>query len=205
VCADARVQGRGRFLCREHIRALTVENIFPGMVSGRMEAKSFRQWQQKADELAFIRKAMAPLGGRRDKQIVREYFKEWKAFIESVLGDKKLEAQLKEYFKKWKEASVKSLHLKKVKEIIRAMLLGNSLSVNFGVWKDIWQTNKDKVCACVNAFWTSLLLLSQSFPPKCADADIQKQIPGSEDTHGSVYKDSARAPHTSKAQNRSLS
>ena len=36
------------------------------------------------------------------------------------------------------------MQLKRVKEVIRAMILGNSYKVNFEVWKEIWQTNKDK-------------------------------------------------------------
>ena len=48
------------------------------------------------------------------------------------------------YFKKWKDLCAKSLRLKRVKEIIRAMILGNAVSINFGMWKDIWRTNKDK-------------------------------------------------------------
>jgi len=160
------------------------------MVSGRMEAKSFRQWTQKAAELAFVRKVMAPLGGRRDKQIVREYFQEWKAFVDSVLGEKKKETELKEYFNKWKASCAKSLHMKKVKEIIRAMIMGNSLSVNFALWKDQWQTNKDKVRAFVlfgMPFATKIFSISATFPWKHADADIHEQIPGSGDTHGSVH------------------
>ena len=44
----------------------------------------------------------------------------------------------------WKSSCAKSTHLKKVKEVIRAMILGNAVSINFALWKEIWQTNKDK-------------------------------------------------------------
>jgi len=42
---------------------------------------------------------MAPLGGRRDKQITRDFFNSWKEFIDEVLGEKKQQEVVKEYFR----------------------------------------------------------------------------------------------------------
>lgn len=42
---------------------------------------------------------MAPLGGRRDKQIARDFFKMWKEYIEEVLGEKKQQDLVKDYFR----------------------------------------------------------------------------------------------------------
>ena len=117
-----------------------------GMVAGRQEAKGFRQWKEKAEQLAFVRRAMAPWqpGGRRDKQIQRDYFKMWREYIEEALLEKKSENVLRDYFKMWKTSCGKKRHEKKVMEIIRAMILGNALSQIFGLWKSLWMDNKDR-------------------------------------------------------------
>ena len=109
------------------------------MVTGRTEAKAVRQWKEKAEQFGFVRRAMAPLGGRRDKQILRDYMKMWKEFVEDNLGEKKIKETTKEYFKMWKQTCLKSQHIKRVHGIIKAMVLGNSLSSIFGVWKDLWE------------------------------------------------------------------
>ena len=109
------------------------------MVTGRTEAKAVRQWKEKAEQLGFVRRAMAPLGGRRDKQILRDYMNMWKEFVEDNLGEKKIKETTKEYFKIWKQTCLKSQHIKRVHGIIKAMVLGNSLSSIFGVWKDLWE------------------------------------------------------------------
>ena len=117
--------------------------IKSGMVSGRMEAKGFRQWKEKAEQLSFVRRAMAPLGGRRDKQIMRDILNLWKEFVHESLRERKEGETLKDYFRAWKSACGEKRQMEKKREIIRAMLLGNAISTIFREWKNIWQTNKD--------------------------------------------------------------
>jgi len=109
---------------------------------GKGVTKSFREWQQKVETLAMVRRAMAPLGGRRDKAFKKDIFNMWKEAVDDQLASAKEEDHLRIAFNSWRDRSSKQKSLARVKEVIRAMILGNSLSINFEQWKSVWEENK---------------------------------------------------------------
>jgi len=113
-----------------------------GVLTGRNEARSFRQWQHKIEQLALVRRAMAPLGGRRDKGLKRDVFRAWREAIAEQLQAAKDAEEVHLVFAAWRESARRSSNLSHVKEVMRAMVVGNSLSVSFDAWRDLWAAKK---------------------------------------------------------------
>lgn len=111
---------------------------------GRADAKSFKLWQEKAKQLSMVKRAMAPLGGRRDKGLRRDIFNAWKGAVAEQRAAAKEEEELRMTFRAWRDKAVKSLQLKRVKDTIRGMVLGASYSVTFDQWKSVWQASRDQ-------------------------------------------------------------
>ena len=74
-----------------------------GLIEGRKEAKGFRQWKEKSEQLSFVRRALAPLGGRRDKAIRRDAFRGWHEVILVEVEKKKDRGFLQSIISSWKE------------------------------------------------------------------------------------------------------
>eukprot|EP00960_Hanusia_phi_P038624 753522-Hanusia_phi.AAC.1 len=113
-----------------------------GLIEGRQEAKGFRQWKEKSEQLAFVRRALAPLGGRRDKAIWRDAFRAWHEVIHAEVEEKEKREWMLLIFSSWKEKSKTTSHFNNVKKIIQSMLSGNSIAMNFGEWQELARESK---------------------------------------------------------------
>lgn len=74
-----------------------------GTVSGMNEKGTFKQWKDKAEQLALVKRAMAPLGGKRTKGLAREYFQLWHQVVQDTIEDAKKEAFCRMVFDDWKK------------------------------------------------------------------------------------------------------
>mmetsp|Transcript_35052 Transcript_35052/g.109532 ORF Transcript_35052/g.109532 Transcript_35052/m.109532 type:complete len:596 (-) Transcript_35052:477-2264(-) len=113
-----------------------------GLIEGRQEAKGFRQWKEKSEQLSFVRRALAPLGGRRDKAIRRDAFRGWHEVVLAEVEEKKDREFLLSIISSWKEKSKTTSHLNNVKKIIQNLLTSNSISLNFGEWRELARESK---------------------------------------------------------------
>lgn len=76
--------------------------------------------------------------------LVRDMFGDWHQEVQDAVQDRKEFATLEETFKAWKQSCVKSLHMKKAKEILSFLVKGGSASANFYAWRDVIWEKKDK-------------------------------------------------------------
>jgi len=114
------------------------------IVAGKNEASTFKEWKQRSAELALVRRAMAPFGGRKTKALVRDTFRAWKEFVRDELDERKAMEVMAETFAAWRNKCVKSLHEKRAREILHFMVQGGSISANFHAWLGLILERKDK-------------------------------------------------------------
>jgi len=76
--------------------------------------------------------------------LVRDMFRDWRQEVQDAVQDRKEFEMLEEAFKAWKQSCVKSLHMKKAKEILSFLVKGGSASANFYAWRDVIWEKKDK-------------------------------------------------------------
>ena len=115
-----------------------------GLVSGRHEAKGFRQWKQKMEQLAFVRRVMAPLGGRRDKAIVRDAFNSWSDAAAAAAAERRSVDALREGLLAWRALCQRKRSVEKIKDVVRSMLRSGNLSLNFAEWRAVANRKRDR-------------------------------------------------------------
>ena len=118
--------------------------IKSGLVSGRHEAKGFRQWKEKIEQLAFVRRVMAPLGGRRSKAVVRDTFLAWRVAAADAVAERMAGEQLRECLLAWRQLCQRKRSVERVKDVIRGMLRSGNLSLNFAEWRAVAQSKRDR-------------------------------------------------------------
>jgi len=55
------------------------------VVTGKNEASTFKQWKLRSEQLALVRRAMAPIGGRKTKMLMRDSFKGWLQLVQDIV------------------------------------------------------------------------------------------------------------------------
>eukprot|EP00291_Cryptomonas_curvata_P026806 CAMPEP_0172168654 /NCGR_PEP_ID=MMETSP1050-20130122/10268_1 /TAXON_ID=233186 /ORGANISM="Cryptomonas curvata, Strain CCAP979/52" /LENGTH=334 /DNA_ID=CAMNT_0012839621 /DNA_START=320 /DNA_END=1321 /DNA_ORIENTATION=- len=136
-----------------HILALRAAQaqalIKSGLVSGRQEARGLRQWKEKIEQLAFVRRVMAPIGGRRLKAALRDIFVAWRERVADAAAEREDEDATREILLAWHKVCQRKHSTERVKDVIRGMLRSGSLALNFSAWREAAQGARDREAAAV--------------------------------------------------------
>jgi hypothetical protein len=90
-----------------HILALRAAQaqalIKSGLIKGRQEARGLRQWKEKMEQLAFVRRVMAPIGGRRLKAALRDTFVAWRDHVADAAAEREDGDAIREVLLAWRK------------------------------------------------------------------------------------------------------